>query len=155
MRGALSSELGLEAGADAVVMCAAVSDYRPRDRHATKLKRVAAGMTLELVQNPDLLAELARTRRGARPYLLGFAVETLRGPALIEAARRKLERKGCDAIVANAAEDALGGDDTHAWIVSADQATDLGAGSKRDVARALARFLASRLEPRAQASCSG
>src|SRR5205814_1085980 len=66
--------------ADVLVMAAAVADFRPRAPVAGKLSRRTAGtevvLTLEAV--PDLLAGLARARRGARPYLVGFAAEDLR-----------------------------------------------------------------------------
>ncbi|HKO90420.1 MAG TPA: bifunctional phosphopantothenoylcysteine decarboxylase/phosphopantothenate--cysteine ligase CoaBC, partial [Polyangiaceae bacterium] len=87
-------------GADALVMCAAVSDYRPRQRSSSKLKRSAAALQLELEPNPDLLAEVGAARVGRKPFLLGFAVETAEGPQLVAAGRGKLLQKRVDAIVA-------------------------------------------------------
>jgi phosphopantothenoylcysteine decarboxylase / phosphopantothenate---cysteine ligase len=132
--------------ADALVMCAAVADYRPRLPSTSKLKRSGAPLTLELVPNPDLLAELGRARIGLRPFLLGFAVETEVGERLVAAGRAKLAHKRVDAIVANAASDALGTDETRAVLVTANAEIPLGPGSKASVADQITEFLAARLQ---------
>lgn len=146
MQAALADVLGegLQ-GADALVMCAAVADYRPRTTSPGKLKRSSAPLSLELVPNPDLLAELGQRRSGGTPLLLGFAVETETGERLVAAAREKLNRKHVDAIVANAASDALGTDDTKAMLVTADAEQALGPASKSDVGEQIVSWLASRL----------
>jgi phosphopantothenoylcysteine decarboxylase / phosphopantothenate---cysteine ligase len=145
MQAALAQVLGEGLrGADALVMCAAVSDYRPRAPSPTKLKRAAAELELELVPNPDLLAEIGRARRGSAPFLLGFAVETEQGERLEQAARQKLQHKRVDGIVANAASDALGTDQTRAVIVTADASRPLS-GSKHTVGDEIVEFLADRL----------
>jgi phosphopantothenoylcysteine decarboxylase / phosphopantothenate---cysteine ligase len=145
MQAALTRVLGEGlGGAHALIMCAAVSDYRARAPSATKLKRSAADLALELVPNPDLLAEVARARTGPAPFLLGFAVETEQGERLERAARAKLASKRVDAIVANAAADALGTDDTRASIVTKDSALALN-GSKQAVAEQIVEFVAERL----------
>ncbi len=86
--------------AGVVVMTAAVADFRPAQREQHKIKKEdlaeGAGLTLELVRNPDILAEVCRTP-GTRT-VVGFAAESR---DVIEAARRKLRRKGCDLLVAN------------------------------------------------------
>jgi phosphopantothenoylcysteine decarboxylase / phosphopantothenate---cysteine ligase len=130
---------------DALVMCAAVSDYRPKQAATSKLKRSSSAITLELVPNPDILAGVAAARRGARPFLLGFAVETESGERLVAAGRAKLAQKRVDAIVANTAADALGTDGTRAVLVTADAELPLGPGSKALVADQITEFLASRL----------
>jgi phosphopantothenoylcysteine decarboxylase/phosphopantothenate--cysteine ligase len=83
-----------------VVKAAAVADFRPAESSERKIKKedlpAGQGLTLELVQNPDILAEICRDK-GER-IIVGFAAES---HDLIAAARRKLERKGCDMIVAN------------------------------------------------------
>jgi len=83
-----------------VVKAAAVADFRPARALAGKLRKEelpeGAGVTLELVRNPDILAELCR-RKGSRT-VVGFAAES---GELVETARRKLARKGCDLLVAN------------------------------------------------------
>lgn len=145
MQGALALVLGEGLrGADALVMCAAVSDYRPRVVASAKLKRSAADIALELVPNPDLLAEIGRARQGIRPLLIGFAVETERGAALERAARHKLAQKRVDAIVANEASDALGTDDTRAIIVTAGDAMAV-AGPKASVADRIVEHIAKAL----------
>jgi phosphopantothenoylcysteine decarboxylase / phosphopantothenate---cysteine ligase len=89
-------------GADLVIMTAAVADFRPRQVAAEKIKRsrlAPGGLTLELEQNPDILAGLGRAH--AKPpgaVLVGFAAET----GDLEAnARAKLAAKGADFLVAN------------------------------------------------------
>ncbi|HEX7507096.1 MAG TPA: bifunctional phosphopantothenoylcysteine decarboxylase/phosphopantothenate--cysteine ligase CoaBC [Polyangia bacterium] len=97
------------AHADVVVMAAAVADFRPGVRVLGKLSRRAgkqaapkAAKAIALVANPDLLAELGRSRKGSHPYLIGFAAEVgVSGQALVERARAKLTEKGCDVVVAN------------------------------------------------------
>lgn len=85
------------AGATALVMAAAVADYRPRQQAARKLKRGAAPLaSVTLDQNPDIVRELAR-RKGRR-IVIGFAAETGDGE---QEARRKLADKGLDLIVLN------------------------------------------------------
>ena len=93
------------AGADLVIMTAAVADFRPRRVAGEKIKRSRlprGGLTLELEENPDILAGLGRTLRsaGAAPgaVLVGFAAET--GDLEAEA-RAKLDAKGADFLVAN------------------------------------------------------
>jgi phosphopantothenoylcysteine decarboxylase/phosphopantothenate--cysteine ligase len=90
---------GAAAGADVVVMAAAVADFRPAARVAGKLSRRTDAPSLSLAANPDLLAELGRTRQGGRPLLIGFAAET--EGDLVERARAKLAEKRCDVIAAN------------------------------------------------------
>ena len=86
--------------ADAVVMAAAVADYRPAERLATKRKKTET-LTVELVQNPDVLLELGERRRPGQ-VLVGFAAETgdAEGDVLAHG-RAKLARKGCDLLVVN------------------------------------------------------
>ena len=83
---------------DYVVMAAAVSDYRAKHPHDQKIKKVA-GQTdwqLDLVENPDILAQLGQTKR--QQVLIGFAAETQN---LLEHARAKLSKKGADWLIAN------------------------------------------------------
>lgn len=79
------------------IAAAAVSDYRPASRAASKLKKSAARLSLELEPTPDILAEVSGTKRD-RLLVVGFAAET---NDVIAHAREKLERKNLDAIVAN------------------------------------------------------
>jgi phosphopantothenoylcysteine decarboxylase/phosphopantothenate--cysteine ligase len=96
-------------GADAVVMAAAVADFRPATTQSTKIKKTAAEPEpVVLVRNPDILAELAGTRRTASSpdqvdqVIVGFAAET--GDAdgdVLTHGRAKLATKGCDLLVVN------------------------------------------------------
>lgn len=81
---------------DAVIMAAAVSDYRVRNIAAQKIKKSADTLTIELVKNPDILKELGQLKKSQ--VLIGFAAET---ENLLEYAQRKLEEKNLEMIVAN------------------------------------------------------
>jgi len=87
-------------GADAVIMAAAVADFRPTEAAGQKIKKREgrSAPVIELEHNPDILAGLGRRRRGKRPVLVGFAAET---EDVVAHARRKLKSKGCDLVVAN------------------------------------------------------
>jgi phosphopantothenoylcysteine decarboxylase/phosphopantothenate--cysteine ligase len=97
MREAVFAELP---GATVVIKAAAVADFRVAERVEGKIRKEElppdAGMTLQLVRNPDILAEICR--EPGRRVVVGFAAEA--GDP-VEAARRKLARKGCDLLVAN------------------------------------------------------
>jgi phosphopantothenoylcysteine decarboxylase/phosphopantothenate--cysteine ligase len=140
--------------ADVVVMAAAVADFRPRSPTPGKLSRRTAGseISLALEAVPDLLAGLARARRGARPYLIGFAAETASGEALAERAGAKLREKRCDAIVANdvsARGIGFGSDDNEVTLLFADGERQLiPRAPKRAVADQLWSLLAARLPGR-------
>jgi len=121
---------------DALIMTAAVADFRPRDPSKKKLKRAEMGQTpsIELEANPDLIAEIGAARQGARPYLVAFALETVKDKALVDAARGKLSGKSVDLVVANHADDAFDKDDNVATLVTHDEAESLPLLAKRDVA---------------------
>jgi phosphopantothenoylcysteine decarboxylase/phosphopantothenate--cysteine ligase len=101
--------------ADAVIMTAAVADYRPVEARAQKIKKQGDSMSIELVKNPDILAELGRRRSGKRPVLVGFAMET---QDVAVYGRKKLSDKKVDLIVANDARVAFGGDHTQATLIT-------------------------------------
>ena len=128
---------------DVLIACAAVSDYRPKERRRGKMKREAAReMTLELVQNPDIVAEAAAGRRPGQ-VVIGFALES--SDALANA-RGKMVRKGLDAIVLNSPA-AIGAAETEITILRADvEAAEMFRGSKEEAAArivALAEALAA------------
>lgn len=129
--------------ADALVMAAAVADWRPRDVSSDKAKKGAGDtMSLELVKNPDLLAGIGARRNGAkRPVLVGFAVETKN---LVEYARTKLAQKKVDLVVANLAAHGFGGDDDEVVIVGKTSERAMK-GSKRAIADAILDDVLSRL----------
>lgn len=80
----------------AIIKAAAVADYRPAERSAIKIKKGAPEKSIQLVKNPDILAELGSL--DSRPFLVGFAAET---GSLRTFALRKLKEKNADMIVAN------------------------------------------------------
>jgi phosphopantothenoylcysteine decarboxylase / phosphopantothenate---cysteine ligase len=85
--------------ADIFIAAAAVADWRVAHLGAQKIKKGGAGPpNLALVENPDILASIGRKLAGRPPLIVGFAAETER---LIDSARDKLRRKGCDLILAN------------------------------------------------------
>ncbi len=139
MKTALWDALGADlTGADALVMAAAVADYRPAEASATKLKKEGGTASIALVKNPDVLAEIGAARDArSRPVLVGFALETQEGEGLVAYARGKLASKRCDFVVANVAKDALGGDENRATLVSADGADALLPMTKRALADAI------------------
>jgi phosphopantothenoylcysteine decarboxylase / phosphopantothenate---cysteine ligase len=92
------------AGADLVVMAAAPADFTPAQASQTKIKKSGpdAGLQLDLVQTPDVLAGLVRARTDPRQVLVGFAAETpTEHASLLELGQAKLLRKGCDLLVLN------------------------------------------------------
>jgi phosphopantothenoylcysteine decarboxylase/phosphopantothenate--cysteine ligase len=111
---------------DVVIMAAAVADYRPAQRKVQKIKK-GGSLTLELVRNPDILADVGAKRAQRPSVLVGFALET---ENLEQSARGKLERKAADLIVANEASAGLGGDTNRATLVDAAAATRLSEMSK-------------------------
>jgi len=146
--------------ADVVVMAAAVADFRPATRakgklsrrgRAAELEREAGGasVSLPLVPNPDLLAELGATRPTGRAFLVGFAAEVGGDPNARRArATQKLREKGCDVIVLNDIGQpgiGFGSDDNAVTLLFADGASD-------DVPRApkvaIAETIWDRLVPR-------
>lgn len=84
---------------DVAIFAAAVADWRVANEGAQKLKKTSAGMPpLQLVENPDILATISKLKEKRPPLVIGFAAET---EHLIENAKAKFARKGCDWIVAN------------------------------------------------------
>lgn len=149
MRGAVWQALGPDLGAaDALIMAAAVGDYRPTETRATKLKRGGDGMKLDLVQNPDILAEIGAARSGRRPVLVGFAVEADTNEKVVAYARAKLEAKKVDFVVANHADDSFGKDDNRASLVTHDRVEPLPRTSKLELADQILALLVRRLEER-------
>jgi phosphopantothenoylcysteine decarboxylase/phosphopantothenate--cysteine ligase len=148
--------------ADVVVMAAAPADFRPVRYSEAKIKKTFAGddpdadtsaPTIELVRNPDVLAGLVASRgSGTSPVIVGFAAET--GDAthtVLEHARAKLERKGCDLIVANdvGPGKTFGQDTTTVHILrrGSDAVTDAGPASKEAVAATVWDVIQGLLQP--------
>ena len=124
-------------GADAVVMSAAVADFRPATSVASKIKKSGdAPAPIELAENPDILAGLVRSRseQGMAQTIVGFAAET---DDVLANGRAKLARKGCDLLVVNQVGGgrAFGTDDNQATVLAADGAVvDIPTGPKEDLA---------------------
>ena len=137
---ALGSDLG---GADALVMSAAVADYRPSVVSPSKMKKGQDQASLALSRNPDLLAEVGAARTGERPVLVGFAVET---GDVVTYARAKLAQKRVDFVVANDAHEAFGGDDNRATIVLPDREDALQTMTKQALADVILDRIKARLD---------
>ena len=131
------------ADADVVVMAAAVADFRPADVPDAKIKKVpgTGPAPITLVENPDVLAELARDRLRPGQLVVGFAAET--GDAdgsVLEHGRRKALRKGADLLAVNAVGSGRGfGAPTNAVTLldGRGEVVTEAAGSKREVADAI------------------
>jgi phosphopantothenoylcysteine decarboxylase / phosphopantothenate---cysteine ligase len=139
MRDAVLGSVDADPGLDVVVKAAAVADFRPGTVSGSKLKKGAGVPTIELVPNPDILAELgARPRDDRRPLLVGFAAET----DDVEAnGRHKLERKGADLLVVND----VGSDDA-GFAVDTNRVVILGRdGDRTEVALAAKSEVAHRI----------
>jgi phosphopantothenoylcysteine decarboxylase/phosphopantothenate--cysteine ligase len=120
---------GAQTRADAIIMAAAVADYRPAETTDSKMKKSGDdGLTLRLVQNPDILRglvdERSRQTRLRHQIIVGFAAETGdAATAALDYARAKFQRKGVDLLVFNDVSDdrAFGHDDTMVQIISSDR----------------------------------
>lgn len=129
--------------ADVVVMAAAVADFRPAANATHKIKKQADGSVppLELVQNPDILAELAVDRLRPGQLVVGFAAETGDGDGdVLDHGRRKARRKGADLLAVNAVGVDLGfgtAENSVTLLDSAGVEVGAAAGSKDVVAHAI------------------
>ncbi len=147
--------LAAVAGADALVMAAAVADFRPRRAATSKLGR-GDGLSLELEPTEDILAGVAAAvpppGDPARPILVGFAAET----GSLDRAPEKLRRKGVDLLVANDVAEpgsGFGTDTNRVSILAADGSReDLPLLSKRDVADRILDRVARALDARGAAA---
>jgi phosphopantothenoylcysteine decarboxylase / phosphopantothenate---cysteine ligase len=133
MRRAVMDRLG-EAGV--IIKAAAVADYQRTNPPRQKEKKTAARLSLELDPTPDILAEIG-TKKGDR-LLIGFAAET---ENLVEEARRKLESKNCDMVVANlVSQDGIGFESDENEVVLV-----MRTGESIPVRRAAKRAIAQRI----------
>jgi len=119
---------------DVFVSAAAVGDFRPQAVAPQKLKKTGQGLELSLMQNPDILAEVAAMPQ--RPFLVGFAAET---ENVEDYARAKLERKRLDLIAANrvGADCGFERDDNALLLIWPDGREELARADKRELARQL------------------
>jgi len=130
--------------ADIAIFAAAVADWRVANEGEQKLKKTPAGMPpLQLVENPDILATISKLQDKRPPLVIGFAAET---ENLIENAKAKLKRKGCDWILANdvsAESGVMGGDLNRIHLVTAGGVEEWPTQSKDEVARTLIARIAA------------
>jgi len=133
--------------ADVFIAAAAVADWRVEAIDAQKIKKGGGGPpVLSLVENPDILAEIATRHSGRPKIVVGFAAET---ENVARNARDKLKRKGCDLIVANSvagSEGAFGRSDNQVSIVSAEGIDTWPRMSKEEVARGLVDLVSRMLK---------
>lgn len=129
---------------DVFVATAAVADWRPAHPAGQKIKKDGKQQvpSFEMVENPDILATVARLPEGERPWCVGFAAES---EDLVRHAREKLERKGIPLIVGNLGPATFGRDDNALLLVDAAGETELPRADKLTLARALVAEIARRL----------
>jgi phosphopantothenoylcysteine decarboxylase/phosphopantothenate--cysteine ligase len=125
---------------DVFIGVAAVADYRPLAPSAQKLKKDGATLELQLVANPDILAEVAALPRA--PFCVGFAAET---EMLAEHAEAKRRRKKVPLLVGNLAPDTLGADEAELVLFEDAGSQTLARADKLTQARRLVAHLAARL----------
>ncbi len=144
----------LTPAADAVIMAAAVADFRPAATGATKIKKRAGREPepLVLVQNPDVLAEISTPGPDRPTVVVGFAAETGdEHGSVLDYARDKLARKGCDLLVVNRVDGgrAFEVTDNAGIILAADRSdpVQIPLGPKTLLAAAVCDAIAARLNP--------
>lgn len=128
--------------ADIAIFAAAVADWRVADAAPEKMKKGPGGTPeLALVENPDILATVAARKAGRPGWVVGFAAET---ENVIDHARAKLARKGCDLIVANdvGGTGVMGGDTNTVHLVTADGVETWPTLAKEEVATRLVAHVA-------------
>jgi phosphopantothenoylcysteine decarboxylase / phosphopantothenate---cysteine ligase len=137
------------AGADVLLMAAAVADFRPVSLAGHKIKKTSGDPDpISLTKNPDILVELVSARRTGQ-VIVGFAAETGdETTSVLDYGRAKLQRKGCDLLVVNAVGDgkAFEQEDNAGWLLSAEGAeTAIPHGPKTQVASAVWDAVTARL----------
>ena len=130
------NEAVIKAGPFDIAICAAaVSDWRPKEKAKTKIKKTSGDKppVVELVENPDILKNICSSEN--RPDLvIGFAAET---DNLLSNARLKLEKKGCDWIIANRVNSEnpnMGGDENEVTIIKKNEEIKLKRQTKEKIA---------------------
>jgi phosphopantothenoylcysteine decarboxylase / phosphopantothenate---cysteine ligase len=132
--------------ADIVVCAAAVADWRIANPPEEKIKKNGALPSLDLVENPDILAQLSRDGKSRPALVIGFAAET---EDIITYAQAKLAKKGCDWIVANDVSPetgTFGGSENTVHVISAEGVEDWPTLSKDAIGQKLAARIATFIE---------
>jgi len=128
---------------DAAIFAAAVADWRMAQASDRKMKKTKGGLPeLHFAENPDILATVSRLEADRPALVVGFAAET---DDVIENAKAKRQRKGCDWIVANDVSHAtgiMGGQENDITLITGDEAEDWPRMGKADVAARLAARIA-------------
>ncbi|MGE5606465.1 MAG: phosphopantothenoylcysteine decarboxylase, partial [Bacteroidota bacterium] len=114
--------------ADYVFAAAAVSDYKPKEYHQSKIKKTGESISVEFEENIDILAELGRLKQ--QQVLIGFAAES---DNLVANARSKLEKKNLDLIIANDLSN-FASKDGKVWIIAPGKTVELEKKPKEDLA---------------------
>ncbi|MGC0150839.1 bifunctional phosphopantothenoylcysteine decarboxylase/phosphopantothenate--cysteine ligase CoaBC [Chromobacterium vaccinii] len=140
MQQAVLTEVGRS---DVFISVAAVADYRVKNRSEHKIKKGAAAPVIELEENPDILATVAKLP--AAPFCVGFAAESQNLQEFAEAKRR---RKKLPLLVANLAQQAMGADDNQVLLLDDAGQHPLPSMPKDEVAAAIVRHLAALLAKR-------
>ncbi len=132
--------------ADVAIFAAAVADWRVAETGGQKIKKGSAGSPqLTLIENPDILASIAKSKTKRPKLVIGFAAETER---VVEYAKAKLKAKGSNWILANdvsVESGVMGGDRNKVHLVTADGVEDWPEQSKDEVARMLVERIAADL----------
>lgn len=128
---------------DVFIGVAAVADYRPETTSLQKIKKKGAPPAIKLVENPDILAEVAALPQP--PFCVGFAAES---EQLGENAEAKRQRKGIPLIIGNLVQESLGSDQATLTLFDDDGRHPLPAAPKIELARQIVARIANLLEPR-------
>jgi phosphopantothenoylcysteine decarboxylase / phosphopantothenate---cysteine ligase len=128
-------------GQNVFIAVAAVADYRPAKNADHKIKKSNSKLSIELVPNPDILAEVAAQKNA--PFCVGFAAES-RDLAKFAEAKRKTKK--LPLVVGNLVQDGLGGDSNSVTLFDAKGAHPLPPGGKLDVARGIVEHIAGMLK---------
>jgi phosphopantothenoylcysteine decarboxylase/phosphopantothenate--cysteine ligase len=125
---------------DIFIAVAAVADYRPATLHQEKIKKSASSLSIDLIANKDILAEVASLPNA--PFCVGFAAET---ENLLDHAETKRQLKNLPLIVANLASEALGSDENRVTLLDKNGAHPLERAPKIEIARLLLQHVANML----------
>jgi phosphopantothenoylcysteine decarboxylase/phosphopantothenate--cysteine ligase len=131
--------------ADIVIGAAAVSDYRCAQISTEKIKRNGKSIELELIQNPDIIADVCAARTGGRPFVVAFAAETEK---FEENGRKKLASKGADMVAINDVgrqDIGFNGADNEITVLTEQGSVELTKTSKQELARQLWTLIESSL----------
>ncbi|WP_025562985.1 bifunctional phosphopantothenoylcysteine decarboxylase/phosphopantothenate--cysteine ligase CoaBC [Psychromonas sp. SP041] len=133
---------------DIFIACAAVADYRAEEVHSEKMKKKADtdSITLTLVKNPDIIADVANANN--RPFCVGFAAETNDVEAY---ALGKLQRKNLDLIAANdvsVGDQGFNSDNNALTVFAKDKRFDIGLNNKKEVAIQLLKIISQQYQTR-------